>query len=39
MRSPATDPALTAAILVAAALIGLGAGALGYFVVAAFRGG
>jgi hypothetical protein len=39
MKSSATDPALAAAILVIAALIGLGAGAMGYFVVAAFRGG
>jgi hypothetical protein len=39
MKSPAADPALTAAILVLAALVGLGAGAMGCFVVAAFRGG
>jgi hypothetical protein len=39
MKSPAADPALTAAIIVIASLVGLGAGAMGYFVVAAFRGG
>jgi hypothetical protein len=39
MKSPATDPALAAAIIVIAALVGLGAGAMGYVVVAAFRGG
>jgi hypothetical protein len=39
MKSPAADPALTAAIIVLAALVGLGAGAMGCFVVAAFRGG
>jgi hypothetical protein len=39
MKSPATDPALAVAILVIAALVGLGAGAMGCLVVAAFRGG
>jgi phage shock protein PspC (stress-responsive transcriptional regulator) len=39
MKSPATDPALAAAILVIAALVGLGAGVLGYFVMSAFHGG
>jgi hypothetical protein len=39
MKSLASDPILTVAILVLAALIGLGTGGIGYFVVAAFRGG
>jgi hypothetical protein len=39
MNRLATDPALAAAIIVIAALVGLGAGAMGCLVVAAFRGG